>query len=572
MRPERDFVIAQLVEDGSLSADNADKATRQAAEQRIPPAQAAVDMGLVTPEQAAIARAAVSECTFVDLRHFDIDFRNSQLLTKSAAEKRLAFPLFNFGRSVVVGMADPTDLAAVDRLRTLLRTEIEPVLCETTALRNLIERAYSMGGGASSTADLVAAGAQGNSTDDEPIVVAVNQILAHAIERNASDVHLGPDEKDLHLRYRIDGVLHQVQGPPLSAHAALVQRLKVMSNLDLTQTRRPQDGKFRYPYAGRMVDMRVSIIPTVAGENVVIRVLSGHAAIGNFKELGFNAAMTTAAESMLAHPHGMILVTGPTGSGKTTTLYSFLAKLNSPDRNVITIEDPVEIRMPLVRQVQVNAEIGMTFAGALRSILRQDPDIVLLGEIRDEESARIAIQASLTGHLVLSTLHTNDAAGAVARLRDFGCPSFAIAGAVLGVIAQRLVRRVCSSCAAPYSPDNVLLQRFGADGGGQFRKGVGCPACLSSGYRGRLGVYEVFPMSPQLQFAVERAASTPALRRAARDVGMRPMWEDGLEKARLGVTTLEEVIAVAAGTLESDTTENLELHQGGGDDKMRLSA
>jgi type IV pilus assembly protein PilB len=573
VRPERDFVIAQLTEEGTLSAEDADRAIRHGAETKVTAAQAAVDLGLISAAQAAIAQAAVSECTFVDLRHYEIDLKNAALLARSAAEKRLAFPLFVIGKTITVGMADPTDLAAVDRLRSLLHTEIETVLCEATALRSLIERAYSMSGGIGPAAEQsVVTGAEGNAADEEPIVAAVNQILAQAIERNASDVHIGPDERDLHLRYRIDGVLHPCQGPPLSAHPGLVQRLKVMANLDLTQSRRPQDGKFRYPYSGRLVDMRLSIIPTVCGENVVIRVLGGHAAMGNLSELGFNAQMAQTAERMLSHPHGMILVTGPTGSGKTTTLYSFLARLNTPDKNVITIEDPVEIRMPLVRQVQVNTEIGMTFAGALRSILRQDPDVVLLGEIRDEESARIAIQASLTGHLVLSTLHTNDAAGAVARLRDFGCPSFAIAGAVLGVIAQRLVRRVCASCSAPCVPDAALLHRFNADGKAQFRRGAGCPACLSSGYRGRLGVYEMFPMSPRVQLGVERGASTPQLRRDARDAGMRPMWEDGLDKARLGITTLEEVLAVAAGTLETDLSDAPDGEGSKPHDSVRLSA
>jgi type II secretory ATPase GspE/PulE/Tfp pilus assembly ATPase PilB-like protein len=270
-------------------------------------------------------------------------------------------------------------------------------------------------------------------------------------------------------------------------------------------------------------------------------------------ELGFAPDVAASVERMLEEPHGMILVTGPTGSGKTTTLYSFISRLNTPDVNIITIEDPVEIRLPLVRQVQVHSEIGMTFAGALRSILRQDPDIILLGEIRDEETARIAVQAALTGHLVLSTLHTNDAAGAVARLRDFGVPPFAINASVLGVLAQRLVRRVCADCARPYEPSEALLRRFLSPGeAGSFRKGTGCARCMGTGARGRVGIYELLTLDRELQLAVEQAASTPALRAAAIARGMRPMWLDGLEKARLGVTTLEEIAQVAAVSADED--------------------
>jgi type II secretory ATPase GspE/PulE/Tfp pilus assembly ATPase PilB-like protein len=406
-------------------------------------------------------------------------------------------------------------------------------------------------------------------TDEEPIVAAVNQIIIEALSHAASDIHINPDERDLHLRFRIDGSLQSRQGPPLSSHGGIVQRLKVMANLDLTQTRRPQDGKFRFQQGGKGIDCRLSIIPTVCGENVVIRILAGQTALGDLAALGFPEDIADTTKEVIEHPHGMVLVTGPTGSGKTTTLYSFLKRLNTPDRNVVTIEDPVEIRLPLARQVQVHNEIGMTFAGALRSILRQDPDVILLGEIRDEETARIAIQSALTGHLVLSTLHTNDAPGAVARLRDFNCPNFAINASVLCVLAQRLVRRVCPDCAKPYQPDAAILRRFGDRGNSQFRRGSGCPRCLNSGYRGRIGVYEMVNMNTEMQLAIERNASTAQLRAEALKNGMRPMWQDGLDKARLGTTTLEEVAMIAAGTIEPDNQSALKPH---GPEEMRLSA
>jgi type IV pilus assembly protein PilB len=548
---QRDFVVAYMVEEGLLSPDAVERASRHASEHKIAVPDAAASLGLVTTRQVAIARAAVSECPFADLDHYEIDLKNAMLLPRSAAERQLAFPLFNLGRSITVGMADPMDLNAIDRLRGLLKADIEPVLCEPEALRALIDRAYSFSGGGDAAE--TAAQPEFAVGDEEPIVAAVNQILIQALEQNASDVHLGPDERELHLRYRIDGSLHPRQGPPLSAHASLVQRLKVMANLDLTQTRRPQDGKFRFQHGGRSIDVRLSIIPTVCGENAVIRVLAGQTALGDLDKLGFPAEIKASVEEIIENPHGMILVTGPTGSGKTTSLYSFLTRLNTADRNVVTIEDPVEIRLPLARQVQVHSEIGMTFAGALRSILRQDPDVILLGEIRDEETARIAIQSALTGHLVLSTLHTNDAPGAVARLRDFNCPGFAINTAVLCVLAQRLVRRVCQDCAEAYTPPAALMRRFCQHDAAQFRRGAGCRRCLNSGYRGRVGVYELLSMTPDMQLAIERNASTAALREEAIRGGMRPMWQDGVEKAKLGVTTLEEVTAVAAGSVESDT-------------------
>ncbi len=552
MRSDNDFVLAALTQEGTLKPADAERAARHAREHKIGVPEAAVAIGALTPAQLAIARATVAECAYVNLDHYDVDLRNAALLPRSAAERHVAFPLFNVGRVVTVGMLDPLDLSGVDRLRQLLKSEIEAVLCDPDQLRTLIERAYTMGVGERAPvpeAEPLASGVDG----DEPIVAAVNQIIARAIQEGASDVHLGPDEHELHLRHRIDGVLQTRQGPPLSSHAGLVQRLKVMANLDLTQSRRPQDGKFRFTHAGKPVDIRVSVIPTITGENVVLRILAGGTGVGSLSDLGFPNDVLSHVEHMLDHPHGMMLVTGPTGSGKTTTLYSCIKRLNTPELNIVTIEDPVEIRLPLVRQVQVHAEIGMTFAGALRSILRQDPDVILLGEIRDEETARIAVQAALTGHLVLSTLHTNDAPGAIARLRDFGVPGFAINASVLGVLAQRLVRRVCADCAKPYEPAAALVRRF-VDRAekASFHKGAGCPRCLGTGTRGRVGIYELFELTQEVQQAIERGASSAAIRSMALGLGMRPMWMDGLEKACVGVTTLEEVAMVAAGSLAED--------------------
>lgn len=542
-----DFVISSLIEDGLLTQAGVDHARRHATEKGTSIFESLIVNGLLGSRELSIARAQTNEFPFIDLAHYEVSFQNSALLNRDTAETICAFPLFIMSDVATVGMANPLDLRAVDQLRTILKLDIEPVLCEAESLRALIERAYSMTGDRRATASSLRIDDSMLTTGKEPIVAAVNQILNQGIDLGASDIHIGPDEHELHLRYRIDGALQPQQGPGLGAHAGIVQRLKVMANLDLTQTRRPQDGKFRHPHAGRHVDIRLSIIPTVCGENAVLRILHSGASIKGFAELGFPQDAQQQFEQVIEHPHGMILVTGPTGSGKTTTLYTALKRLNSPDLNIITIEDPVEIRMPMVRQVQVNSEIGMTFAGALRSVLRQDPDVVFVGEIRDEETARISTQAALTGHLVLSSLHTNDAAGAIPRLHDLGCPLFAVNAALLCVIGQRLVRRTCADCCRPETIDALTLAKFGlAEGNHKFVKGCGCSRCANTGYRGRIGVYELLRISDGVRRVVENHGSTDDIQRQAEAEGMRLMWKDAVAKAQIGLTTLDEVSRVIA--------------------------
>ncbi|MBY0111897.1 MAG: GspE/PulE family protein [Phycisphaerales bacterium] len=551
-----DFVLAAMVEENLLEAANAEKVRQHAAEHGGSPSESVIALGLLDARSVALVKAQVSECPFVDIGSYNIRFGNAALLPREAAESLCAFPLFVCDEIATVGMADPLDLRAVDQLRGLLKQDIDPVLCEPGALAALIERAYSLAG-ATTRVDASVAG-EDRTTGKEPIVAAVNQILAQGLDLGASDIHISPDAMEMQLRYRVDGSLVAVQGPSIDLHAGIVQRLKVMADLDVTQSRRPQDGKFRFSQGGRSVDVRLSLIPTVCGENAVLRLLSSASAIRGFVELGFPQDRLATFERIIDEPHGMVLVTGPTGSGKTTTLYTALKKLNTSDVNIMTIEDPVEIRMPMVRQIQVNASIGMTFASALRSVLRQDPDVVFVGEIRDEETARISIQAALTGHLVLSSLHTNDAAGAIPRLRDLSCPPFAINAALLCVIAQRLVRRVCPHCAKPASVPSLVAQRFGIDPGepGHVR-GTGCGKCGGAGTRGRLGIYEMLTMSAGVRRAIERGASASEIAEAAAADGMRPMCEDGLAKARLGLTTLEEVSRVAT-VISDDELERAE--------------
>ncbi|CAN5838519.1 GspE/PulE family protein [soil metagenome] len=563
MREHDDFVIASLLEEGAIEKGESAAAQKWAGEKHCTPLEALVQRGTVSARAVALVRAGICEVPYVDLANHIFDLRNTTRLSRGLAESACALPLFILDGVATIGMADPMDLRALDQLRAALGSEVEPVLCEGAALRNLIERAYAMAGNPTeANTPEPAAEATSLTTGREPAVAAVNQIITHAVERGASDIHIGPDEGRLILRLRIDGVLHALQGPPLSLHSGIVQRLKVMANLDLTQTRRPQDGKIRFAMGTggpkRNVDIRLSMIPTVCGENVVMRLLSSAATLKTFAELGMQPTLVESMGEILNAPNGMMLVTGPTGSGKTTTLYAGLMQLNTPERNVVTIEDPVEIRVPMLRQVQTNSEIGLTFAGALRSILRQDPDVVLVGEIRDEETAKIAMQAALTGHLVLSSLHTNDAPGAIPRLLEFGCPAFAISGSLLGVIAQRLVRRVCAECtkSAPATP--AQQRRFKIGPHETFGQALGCARCGSSGFRGRVGVYELLRMTPAVQSALD-GGDAGRIRRAASESGMAPMWRDGLDKARLGWTTLEEVARMAAITDIENTVTTPEI-------------
>lgn len=556
------YLVQWLLDTGVVDQSGVDSATAVAASDRLDIGKAFVAAGVLSDREVAIARAGLCECPFVDLEHYEISINHASLIPRSAAETHGIFTLFVIEGVATVGMVDPLNLKAIDQARASLKAEIEPVLCIPEQVHALIAKAYSListtGGTRREQREKIA---DDLVTGEEPIVAAVNQIIAGALEDDASDVHISPTEHDIQLRYRIDGHLQTRQGPPLSAHPALVQRLKVMAKLDLTQTRRPQDGKFRFDHHNHRCEVRLSTIPTVCGENVVMRLLRPHGAILDFEALGIPAPAVASLHDILAHPHGMLLVTGPTGSGKTSTLYTAVKRLNTPDRNIVTIEDPVEIRMHGVRQVQTMADIGLTFAAALRSILRQDPDVVLLGEVRDAETALISTQASLTGHLVLSTLHTNDAAGSVARLKDLGVPPFVINSALLAVIAQRLVRRLCRECSRQHTPEATLLRRFGLKDGGEFRRGAGCAACSTSGYRGRVGIYELFRMDARAASMIDSGATTQELNaymfsRSRPPIGSYgPMWLDGVTKARMGITSLEEV-GRAIASVDVDVAED----------------
>jgi type IV pilus assembly protein PilB len=549
------FLEQTLLEEGRVSREQIEAARRYAAEHQVDLVDGLIGSRTISGREIALAKAGICEAPFVNIDEHEACFANTHLVPRAVAERYCVFPLFKIDAVLTLAMDDPLNLEAMDQARQFAKCEVDAVLCDREQLRPLISRAYRLtqvNEGEQVAPAAVAAEATADTA--QPVVAAVNQMLADAVEQNASDVHINPDEQELRLRYRIDGVLQERQGPPLSMHSGIVQRLKVMGQLDLTQTRRPQDGKFRFLHAGRTIDVRMSTVPTVCGENVVLRLLTNSQVILDYHELGVPAKMVEEIEEMIHRPYGMVLVTGPTGCGKTTTLYTILSRLNHPSRNILTIEDPVEIRLSYLRQIQVHSEIGLTFSAALRSILRQDPDVILVGEVRDHETATIALQAALTGHLVLATLHTNDAPGAVARLRDYNLPAFVINSAVLGVIAQRLVRRICQHCAAPAPVDDLLRVRFGlAKHVKGFVQGKGCARCAHTGYRGRVGLYELLSFTHQIQTLVEQGGSTKKIRERAVREGMRQMWQDGVEKAKLGQTTLEEVAKVTAVMAASDS-------------------
>jgi general secretion pathway protein E len=464
------------------------------------------------------------------------------------------------GRLRVV-MADPADAATLEAIRAWTGMPVDPAVGDEDTVLAAIERLYGtgsttvqkiiddMGGG---DIEVLAGPAEEDAehlrdmASEAPVIRLVNLLITRAAEAGASDIHFEPFEERLIVRNRVDGVLHEVESPPKRLQAAIISRIKLMAKMNIAERRLPQDGRIRVRVAERGIDIRVSTVPTVFGESLVLRLLDRTHVLLDLETLGFAGADFERFERLIARPYGMILVTGPTGSGKTTTLYAVLDRLNSPDRKIVTIEDPVEYQITGINQIQVHPKIGLTFAGGLRSIVRQDPDVILVGEIRDRETAEIAVQSALTGHLVFSTVHTNDAAGAVTRLEDMGVEGFLIASAVIGIMAQRLVRRVCPDCAAPAPPDPALLRSLGADPDDTagYRAGAGCDACNRTGFRGRVGIFELLPITDDIRGLILARASAGAIREAAVRAGMRTMRRDGLDKAAQGRTTPAEVLRV----------------------------
>lgn len=476
-------------------------------------------------------------------------------------------PLACESRTLQVVVSDPLDTDAIDLLSHQLNLTIDVAMAAADEISAAIDRLYPTADGISasplSAPDTIAissarrgassvggAGAKSDHDADAPIIQLVHAVLARAIECRASDIHWEPLEKRFRVRYRVDGVLFEVEEPPKRLQLAIVSRLKIMANISIAEKRVPQDGRIEMTLEGRSLDLRVSSLPTAHGESVVMRILDRDGLQLGLAELGFAREDQACLERLIARPDGLMLVTGPTGSGKTTTLYGCLHYINHPDRKIITVEDPVEYQLAGINQVPVRTEVGVTFASALRAILRQAPNIVMIGEIRDLETAEIAIQAALTGHLVFSTLHTNDAPGAVTRLIDLGVKPFLVSSALRASMAQRLVRKNCESCRQPYAPPESEVRALRLDSAkmdrAEFRRGAGCAACRHTGYRGRTGIFELFVVDDELQRMIYENAGSARLREKARGRGMRTMREDGVRKVIAGLTTLEEVVSITA--------------------------
>ncbi|MEM9881340.1 MAG: ATPase, T2SS/T4P/T4SS family [Planctomycetota bacterium] len=562
-----------LLRDGALTQAQLEDALRKQKSSGKLLGEVMVEAGLISSGQLVYTLAESLGVKGVQLRHGLIDPAVLRLVGPDEAERLRALPLFRVHDTLTVAMAEPQSLPTVDRLRQLTGLRVRPVLALEAEILDFVKRYagddVDVDAFLTSLAETdvevvereqVDEGADANldrMVEGSPVVNLVNVAMLTAIRDGASDVHIEPDRKATRVRYRIDGVLRDLMSPPPGMHAAIVSRVKVIGKMDIAEKRLPQEGRVRLHADGRDIDLRVSSMPTLLGEKLVVRVLDKQNLRVRLDDLGFRDEAVTSFKDMLHQPHGLVLVTGPTGSGKTTTLYSALDLLRSGERNIVTVEDPVEYQLDLINQIQVNEGVGLGFPRALRSILRQDPDVIMIGEIRDHETARVAVQAALTGHLVLATLHTNDAPGAVARLLDMGVEPYLLSGALNGVVAQRLARTVCPHCQTKYYPSADALEDADATemSGRPFARGAGCSKCHNSGMLGRLGLYEVMEVTPALRRFVHRGAASHEIRAAWQREGGRTLRQEGVATAVAGRCSLEEVLRV---THQDDFDEQLE--------------
>jgi type IV pilus assembly protein PilB len=526
-----------------------------------------VKMGFIEETEITKMLARQFRMPAVDLARFEVDPKIVKLIPADVALKHLVLPLRREGRTLTVAMVDPTNLSAIDDLKFITRFDIFPVIAGEYTLRTALDKNYEQVDAQLDTLlkDIEEEGAEGElelvaqqeedeqgavTADDAPVVKLINAILTDAVKRGASDIHIEPFEHELRVRYRVDGALQEVMKPPLKLKAALTSRIKIMSALNIAERRVPQDGRIKLKMGKRVIDYRVSTLPVLFGEKIVMRILDKGNLTLDLSKFGFEPKAEADLLRAILNPYGMVLVTGPTGSGKTTTLYSALSRINTMEVNIMTAEDPVEYNLMGINQVLVRNEVGMTFAAALRAFLRQDPNIIMVGEIRDIETGSIAIKAALTGHLVLSTLHTNDAPSTITRMVDMGIEPFNVASAVNLIVAQRLVRRICNGCKTTHQYAPEELKALGGDtkefAGITFYKGQGCEQCNDTGYKGRAGLYEVMSLSAEVRRMILKGASTGELQEQAVAEGMLTLRMDGLVKIKKGITTLEEVVKETA--------------------------
>ncbi|MDF3057442.1 MAG: type fimbrial assembly protein PilB [Rariglobus sp.] len=573
MTPADDFVLQLALDKGVLTQAQIDAANEQIAAHTdlttAPPKVVEILIANRAVQSRQLSKLLADEfgMPFVDLAALRVPSPEAMALVPRAMAVRYnVFPLSKEGGVLQLAISDPLDVDAIDSLGHVLKLTIEPSVAPADEIKHTIERFYgkdaseldamlndfSVGGAEAATVSTVAVdGTSSSEEGDAPIIKLVHQIILEAIQRRASDIHLEPLEKRFRVRYRIDGVLLEIENPPKRLQLSMISRLKIMANISIAEKRIPQDGRIQINMTGKQIDLRVSSLPTAHGESIVMRILDKDGLQLGLPELGFFSDDQAIVERLISLPDGIMLVTGPTGSGKTTTLYSCLHFINKPDRKIITVEDPVEYVLAGINQVPVRHDVGMTFASALRSMLRQAPNIVMVGEIRDLETAEISINASLTGHMVFSTLHTNDAPGAITRLIDIGVKPFLVSSSLRAAVAQRLTRKICKQCKKPYTPDanelrslNITAQQAST---ATFMRGEGCQNCNGTGYRGRAGIFEMFVVNEEIQRMIYDNVGTAKLRDKARSLGMRTMREDGVRKVLAGQTSIDEVVSITVG-------------------------
>ncbi len=557
-----------LIRQGVIGADQLAEAKRIAKTSGKKVQDQLVVLGYATPDEVMRAIAKEHGLDFVDLNEVVIPPSIVELVPESVARENAVLPMAEEDGGLKVIVSDPLDLDTFEKLRFILNRKVDIALAPRESILDAINRHYGQMEDQSADSMLQEftdtaidfteteqESQGGEEVIDEtsaPIVRLVQLLISEAVQLRASDIHVEPFEDRVRIRYRIDGVLVERDSPPRRLLGALLSRIKILANIDIAERRRPQDGRIKVTLGEKQLDLRVSILPTNHGQSAVMRVLDKDSIKVGVRQLGLSEADFRHFKNLIRRPNGIILVTGPTGSGKTTTLYAALNELNRPDRKIITAEDPVEYYLPGVNQVEVKHHIGLDFAKIIRAMLRQAPNVILVGEMRDAETAQMGIQASLTGHLVFSTLHTNNAPGAITRMTDMGVPGYLVASSVMAVLAQRLVRVVCSKCKQPFTPSDAALESAGITpevaATGKFMKGKGCGHCSKSGYRGRIGIFELMMMTNKIRELAFAGASTQDIRRVALSQGMTPLYSDGIRKVLIGTTTIEEVFRVAKKT------------------------
>jgi len=546
-----------LIASGLIDEEKLKKALDYQQKHKIPLGKSLTELGFVKEHDIIVALSDQLGIPYVSLSNYQLDPSVLSYIPESMARGHKIIPLFKIGNTLTIGMIDPLNVMVLDEISRKTGLEVEPSICTEEELNQTIEQYYGSKGTMDEMLHIIEETDEHKEEDEEseeisiteesdaPIIKLVNLIMLQAVKEKASDIHIEPEDELLRIRFRVDGVLREAFTQPKNLQNAIISRIKIMADLNIAEKRVPQDGRIQIKVDERDVDMRVSTIPTVQGENIVLRILDKSNIILNIEDLGLTPRNLDLIKRLLGRSYGIILVTGPTGSGKTTTLYSALNYLNTIEKNIVTIEDPVEYRLNLIRQSQINPKVGLNFASGLRSFLRQDPDIIMVGEIRDTETANVAVQAALTGHLVLSTIHTNDAPGAVTRLIDMGVEPFLVSSSTIGIVAQRLVRRICPKCKKQYKPSENLLKELNIPTEGRdikFYKGEGCRHCKDTGYKGRIAIFEILPIDDNIREMILGKGSSDKIKKYALQNGFKTLRHDGLLKTLKGLTSIEEVM------------------------------